>query len=135
MVVCGGTSCIRRDIMISSSRDFTPAPIRLYILGTSTIWHQRRWNTTHMTQSNNRFFDEFAKLMTDAAGAAQGLRREAETLMKSQGERMLAGMDLVQREEFDAVKAMAAKAREENETLAARIAVLEAELAALKAAR
>jgi BMFP domain-containing protein YqiC len=88
-----------------------------------------------MTQSNNRFFDEFAKLMTDAAGAAQGLRREAETLMKSQGERLLAGMDLVQREEFDAVKAMAAKAREENEALAARLAALETELAALKAAR
>jgi BMFP domain-containing protein YqiC len=88
-----------------------------------------------MTQSNNRFFDEFAKLMTDAAGAAQGLRREAETLMKSQGERLLAGMDLVQREEFDAVKALAAKAREENEALAARLAALETELAALKAAR
>ena len=71
-----------------------------------------------MTQANNRFFDEFAKLMTDAAGAAQGMRREAETLIKSQGERMLSGMDLVQREEFEAVKAMAAKAREENEPLA-----------------
>jgi BMFP domain-containing protein YqiC len=88
-----------------------------------------------MTQSNNRFFDEFAKLMTDAAGAAQGMRREAETLIKSQGERMLAGMDLVQREEFEAVKAMAAKAREENEVLAQRLSVLEAELSALRPKR
>jgi BMFP domain-containing protein YqiC len=88
-----------------------------------------------MTQSNNRFFDEFAKLMTDAAGAAQGMRREAETLMKAQGERMLSSMDVVQREEFEAVKAMASKAREENEVLAQRLAVLEKELASLRVTR
>jgi len=81
-----------------------------------------------MTQTNNRILDEIAKVMTDAAGAAQGFRREAETLMRAQGERMLREMDVVPREEFEAVKAMAAKAREENEQLAARIAALEAKL-------
>lgn len=85
-----------------------------------------------MTQTNNPFLDEFARLMTDAAGAAQGMRREFETLMKAQGERLLRSMDLVQREEFEAVKEMAAKAREENEALAARIAALEEKLAARK---
>lgn len=87
-----------------------------------------------MTQTNNRLFDEFAKLMTDAAGAAQGVRREVETMMKAQGERMLAGMDLVQREEFEAVKEMAAKARDENTLLSERVAKLEAELATLRKA-
>ena len=85
-----------------------------------------------MTQTNNRFLDELAKLMTDAAGAAQGMRREFETLMRSQGERILRDMDVVQREEFEAVKEMAVKAREENERLAVRVAALEAEVAALK---
>jgi BMFP domain-containing protein YqiC len=85
-----------------------------------------------MTQTNNRFLDEFAKLMTDAAGAAQGVRRDFETMVKSQGERMLREMDVVQREEFEAVKEMAVKAREQNEQLAARVAALESELAALK---
>jgi BMFP domain-containing protein YqiC len=85
-----------------------------------------------MTQSNNPFLDELAKLMTDAAGAAQGMRREVETLMKAQGERLLRDLDLVQREEFEAVKEMAAKAREENERLSSRIAVLEGELATLR---
>ena len=85
-----------------------------------------------MTQTNNRFLDEFAKLMTDVAGAAQGMRREVETLMKAQGERILSTMDVVQREEFEAVKDMAVKAREENERLAARVAALETEIAALR---
>jgi BMFP domain-containing protein YqiC len=85
-----------------------------------------------MTQSNNRFLDELAKLMTDAAGAAQGMRREVETLMRAQGERLLRDLDVVQREEFEAVKEMAAKAREENERLAARIAALESEIANLR---
>lgn len=82
-----------------------------------------------MTQTTNRFLDEFAKLMTDAAGAADGLRKEAETLFKSQGEKFLSEMDVVRREEFEAVKAMAAKAREANEKLEARIAALEAQIA------
>jgi len=85
-----------------------------------------------MTQSSNRVFDEFARLMTDAAGAAQGVRREMETLMRAQGERFLREMDVVPREEFEAVKAMARKAREENETLAQRLDALEAELKSLK---
>ena len=82
-----------------------------------------------MTQTNNRFLDELSKLLTDAAGAAQGMRREVETLMKTQGERILREMDVVQREEFEAVKEMATKARDENEELKARIATLEAALA------
>lgn len=79
-----------------------------------------------MTQTTNRIFDDFAKLMTDAAGAAQGLKREMETVVRAQGERVLAEYDVVRRDEFDAVKAMAAKAREENEQLQARVEALEA---------
>jgi BMFP domain-containing protein YqiC len=85
-----------------------------------------------MTQTSNRIFDEFSKLMTDAAGAAQGMRREFETLMKAQGERFLRDMDVVKREEFEAVREMAVKAREENERLSARLATLEQELAAFR---
>lgn len=88
-----------------------------------------------MTQTNNRFLDEIAKLMTDAAGAAQGLRREIETVVRAQGERIIGDMNLVKREEFEAVKAMAQRAREENERLEARLIEAEAELARLKAAR
>jgi BMFP domain-containing protein YqiC len=87
-----------------------------------------------MPQTNNPFLDELARLMTDAAGAAQGMRREFETLLKAQAERILHSMDVVQREEFEAVKEMAAKAREENEALAARIAALEAQIAEAKRA-
>ncbi len=86
-----------------------------------------------MTQTNNRFLDEIAKLMTDAAGAADGLKREVDTLMRAQGERFLRDMDVVQREEFEAVKAMAEKARAENERLEARIAALETHVAESKA--
>ena len=82
-----------------------------------------------MTNGTNRFLDEFAKLMTDAAGAAQGARREFETVIRAQAERMLNSMDLVQREDFEAVREMAIKAREENIALAARIEALEAKLA------
>ena len=83
-----------------------------------------------MTQTTNRIFDDFAKLMTDAAGAADGMKREAETMIKSQAERFLREMDVVTREDFEAVKAMAQKAREENEALSKRIADLEAKIAA-----
>ncbi|MEM7067544.1 MAG: accessory factor UbiK family protein [Pseudomonadota bacterium] len=85
-----------------------------------------------MTQGPNRIFDEFAKLMTDAAGAAQGMKREAETAFRAQAEKFLADMDLVKREEFDAVQAMAAKAREENEDLKALIDSLENRITALE---
>jgi BMFP domain-containing protein YqiC len=79
-----------------------------------------------MNTTQTRIFDELAKLMTNAAGAAQGMRREFDTLVQTQMERVLNNMDLVKREEFEAVKAMAQKAREENDALAARIAALEA---------
>lgn len=78
-----------------------------------------------MTQSSNRLLDELAKMMTDAAGAAQGVRREVETIVRSQLDRVLAEMDVVRREEFEAVREMAEKARVENEALAKRIAALE----------
>jgi BMFP domain-containing protein YqiC len=79
-----------------------------------------------MTNGPNRILDEFARLMTDAAGAAQGVRREMETAFRAQAERLFNSMDMVQREEFEAVREMALKARAENEALAARIAELEA---------
>ena len=79
-----------------------------------------------MTQTTGRFFDELGKLITDAAGAADGVRKEVEGIVRAQAERVLSGLDVVQREEFEAVKAMAQKAREENERLAERIAALEA---------
>jgi BMFP domain-containing protein YqiC len=82
-----------------------------------------------MTQTSNRILDEFAKLMTDAAGVAQGVKREVETAFRSQAERFLGEMDVVQREEFEAVRDMAARAREENEALRRRIEELEARLA------
>jgi BMFP domain-containing protein YqiC len=81
-----------------------------------------------MVQTTNRFFDEMARLMNDAAGAAQGMRREAETLFRTQADRFLREMDVVTREEFEAVKEMARLAREENEELKARVAALEAKL-------
>ncbi|MCL6283355.1 accessory factor UbiK family protein [Ruegeria sp. 2012CJ41-6] len=76
-------------------------------------------------QSRNKVLDDISQLMTNAMGVAQGARNEAETAMKSMIDRWLADRDFVTREEFDAVRAMAQKAREENEALAARIAALE----------
>jgi BMFP domain-containing protein YqiC len=81
-----------------------------------------------MVQTTNRFFDEVARLMNDAAGVAQGVRREFETLFRTQAERWLRDLDLVKREEFEAVKDMARIAREENEALKSRVAALEAAL-------
>jgi len=80
-------------------------------------------------QTRDKFFDDIGQLMTNAAGMAQGMKTEAETAMKSWMERWLADANLVTREEFDAVREMAVKAREENEVLAARIAEIEARLA------
>lgn len=82
-----------------------------------------------MTTGPNRILDEFAKLMTDAAGAAQGVKREVETAFRSQAERAMNSLELVQREEFEAVRDMAIKARAENKALTARIEALEAQLA------
>ncbi|KGF67354.1 hypothetical protein LL06_22650 [Hoeflea sp. BAL378] len=81
-----------------------------------------------MNSGSNRLLDELAKLMTDAAGAAQGVQREMETAMRSQFERLLNSMDLVKREEFEAVRDMGIKAREENDALSARLEKLEQSL-------
>jgi len=83
-----------------------------------------------MPQTRGRIFDDLSRLMTDAAGLAEGARREVETLARAQLERLMAGMDLVSREEFEAVREMAALARTQNDKLEARIAALEAKLAA-----
>src|SRR3981081_341096 len=93
-----------------------------------------------MTQTSNRFFDEIGRLMNDAAaaaqgangegatGAAQGVKREVDTVVRNQAEKILRDLDVVKREEFEAVKDMARLAREENEALKARISALEAKL-------
>ncbi len=86
-----------------------------------------------MAQSSNRLLDEIARLATDAVGAAQGVRREAETVVRSQMERLIRDMDVATREEVEVLKDMVVAAREENERLAARLAALEARLAALEA--
>src|SRR6202000_570376 len=78
-----------------------------------------------MTQTNNRFFDEIGRLMNDAAGAAQGVKREVDTVMRNQAEKILRDLDIVRREEFEGVTDMARLAREENEALKQRIAALE----------
>jgi len=85
-----------------------------------------------MTQTTNKLFDDFAKLMTEAAGAAEGVRRETETVIKAQAEKFLRDMNVVTREDFEAVRDMAQKARQENEALAVRITALEAALAKSK---
>ena len=76
-------------------------------------------------QSRNRIFDDMSQLMTNAMGVAQGAKTEAETAMKSMMDRWLADRDFVSRDEFDAVRAMAQKAREENDSLLARVEALE----------
>lgn len=86
-----------------------------------------------MPQTTGRFFDELGKLLTDAAGAAKGVRTEIETVVRSQAERTLRELDVVQREEFEALKAMAEKAGKENERLKERIQTLEAIIADAKA--
>lgn len=78
-----------------------------------------------MTQTSNRFYDQFARLMNDAAGVAQGVRREAGTLVRGQAERVASELDLVKREDFEVVREMARLAREENARLTARIEALE----------
>ena len=81
-----------------------------------------------MTHTNNRLIDEIARLATDTAAVAQGARREAETAVRAQIEKLLTEANVVQRDEFEAVKAMATRAAEENDALKARVAVLEARL-------
>ncbi len=82
-----------------------------------------------MTQSPNRIFGELARFATDAAGAAQGVRREAEAMVRSQLERMIRDMDIATREEVEVLREMVVAAREENERLEARVKDLEAKLA------
>jgi len=84
-------------------------------------------------QTQNRFFDDLARVAAGALGTLSGVKSEVEARLREQLERALAGMDLVSRDEFEAVKAMAAKARSEQEDLANRLAALEAKLAALSA--
>jgi len=79
-------------------------------------------------QSENRVFDDFVKMVNGFAGTFAGMGREAEASAREKMREWMGGMDFVSREEFDAVKAMAAKAREENEALKARVAALEAKL-------
>ena len=86
-------------------------------------------------QGQNKFFDDMSKLMTNAMGVAQGARTEAETAMKGWIDRWLADRDFVTREEFDAVRAMAQKAREENQALKARLDALETAEATIQPAK
>jgi BMFP domain-containing protein YqiC len=88
-----------------------------------------------MVEPRGRILDDLARLVTDAAGVAQGVRREAETLARAQLDRLISGMDLVSREEFEVVRDIAVLARDENEALEKRMAALEAALAAAGAAR
>ena len=81
-----------------------------------------------MPTTNSRFFDELAKLMSGAAGAAQNVRKEVDTLVQTQVERVLNNLNVVKQEEFDVVKDMAEKARAENLKLESRIAALEKKL-------
>jgi BMFP domain-containing protein YqiC len=83
---------------------------------------------TRMTDSGNPLFHNLSRLMTDAAGVATGMKREAEGVMKAQLERLIRDLDVVSRDEFEAVRTMAILAREENERLALRIAELEQKL-------
>jgi BMFP domain-containing protein YqiC len=76
-------------------------------------------------QSRNRLFDDFVKVMNGAAGTIAGMTREAQTAMQERAREWIGGLDLVSREEFEAVKAMAAAAREENEALKGRLDALE----------
>ncbi len=85
-----------------------------------------------MSSSSTKIFDEVAKLLSGAAGMAQGLREEIDGLIKSQLDRLVSDMELVKREEFEVVKEMASRARQENAELKERVAALEAELDKLK---
>jgi BMFP domain-containing protein YqiC len=94
---------------------------------------ERRETEGRAMQSQNRFFDDLARVAAGAMGTLSGVRSEVETRFREQLERVLAGMDLVSRDEFEAVKAMAAKARSEQEDLQKRVGELESQLAALTA--
>ena len=118
--------------MVGTPRPFTAgrAPVKRAERRPLASGGLRHWRAAShslgMTQTTGRFFDELGKLITDAAGAADGVRKEIESVVRAQAERVLRDLDVVQREDFEAVKAMAQKAREENEALKERIAALEA---------
>jgi len=112
---------------MGSHSGLEPRPADRHCLGVRTLFAANA-ELFEMTQTNNRFFDEIGRLMNDAAGAAQGVKREVDTVMRNQAERILRDLDIVKREEFEAVKEMSRLAREENEALKARIAALEAKL-------
>ena len=120
---------------VKAPKSRAPRRLQRAVCGLIVAAQSRLRAATHgcaaMTQTTGRFFDELGKLITDAAGAADGVRKEVETIVRAQAERVLNGLDVVQREEFEAVKAMAQKAREENERLAERLAALEATLKGL----
>lgn len=103
--------------------------LRQWLVVPIVRWYEFTVGGGSMTQTSNRLYDEFARLMTEAAGVAQGVRREAETMFRTQMERFVADLDLVKREEFDVVRELASTARAENEKLQARVAELEARLA------
>ena len=88
-----------------------------------------------MTQTSNRLFDGLGRMMTDAAGMADSVKREIDTVVKNQAERILGDLDLVKREEFEAARELAANARAESERLAARVEALEAQIAAFTASK
>jgi BMFP domain-containing protein YqiC len=111
---------------LGAEKPLAPMRGRSHLMGAGSI---QPGAEARMTQTSNRFLDEMARLLNDAAGVAEGVRREVQTLVQSQAERILRDMDVVTREEFEAVKEMAAKAREENERLAARLAEVEKRLA------
>src|SRR6478735_3830108 len=123
------SSCLGRAR--SGSKDVDDVPLRLRARPSSPIsgvlWSAgiRPWRLM-MATTSNRILDDLARLVTDAAGAAQGVRREVETVARTQIDRLLREMDVVTREEFEAVREMAVLAREENDKLAARLAALEA---------
>jgi BMFP domain-containing protein YqiC len=94
--------------------------------------HATQVNGGSRIMAQSRVYEDLTRLVTDAAELAQGVRREAETAIKTQLERLLATMDVVTREEFEAVKEMAAKARDENEKLSRKVAALEAAIAAAR---
>jgi len=132
IIACGDDRCGRGKSSIAMAQPDQSAARRLarWPGDPHCVIQNRPWppSETEMTQTNNRFFDEVARLMNDAAGAAQGVKREIDTVVRHQAERILNDLDLVKREEFEAVKDMARLAREENEALKARIAALEAKL-------
>jgi BMFP domain-containing protein YqiC len=121
---------LQRDDRIAIVQRMTPKSVYRFSEEVMRLENARR---RPMTQTSNRLFDEMARLMNDAAGVATGVRREFDTLFRTQAERMLRDLDVVSREEFEAVKEMARLAREENEALKARIDALEAKGPAKKA--